>query len=267
MPPPFMLIIMAVYRAKKKDTQPKKDAVTAHTPVSNESMERLARIMNDSPSIMKLHGTEWCIKGLKPGVQWLIAEQACRIVKGEKLSMGDVIKEFAVNLPAVAHVITLALLNDKDRIFSDYEKKELSDDYHKVYDLLMWGEYDIKDWALLLGEILNLISTDFFREYQCDSDREGDDTGEEDEENGTKLIISRTEWGQMIDFLRSNTWCSREEYLWGMTIGQVRLSSFDFSHVEYGNKDKKKKKVSKIGSVDDLKNLNDLGMPIINKKG
>lgn len=37
--------------------------------------------------------------------------------------MGDVIKEFAVNLPAVAHVITLALLNDKDRIFSDYEKK------------------------------------------------------------------------------------------------------------------------------------------------
>ncbi len=52
-----------------------------------------------------------------------------------------------------------------------------------------------------------------------------------------------------------------------MTVGQVRLSSFDFSHVEYGNKDKKKKKVNKISSVDDLKNLNDLGMPIINKKG
>ena len=68
----------------------------------------------------------------------------------------------------------------------------------------------------------------------------------------------------MVDFLRSNTWCSRDEY---MTIGQVRLSSFDFSHVEYLNKDKKKKKVSKIGSADDLKNLNDLGMPIINKKG
>ena len=25
--------------------------------------------------------------------------------------------------------------------------------------------------------------------------REGDDTGEEDDESGTKLIISRTEWG------------------------------------------------------------------------
>lgn len=67
----------------------------------------------------------------------------------------------------------------------------------------------------------------------------------------------------MIDFLRSNTWCSRDEYLWEMTVGQVRLSSFDFSHVQYLNKNKKK--VSKIGSADDLKNLNDLGLPIINK--
>lgn len=67
----------------------------------------------------------------------------------------------------------------------------------------------------------------------------------------------------MIDFLRSNTWCSRDEYLWKMTVGQVRLSSFDFSHVQYLNKNKKK--VSKIGSADDLKNLNDLGLLIINK--
>lgn len=164
MPPPFLFQIMAVYRAKKKDTQPKKNVVTSRTPVSDKSMERLARIMNDSPSLVKLHGTEWMITGLKPGVQWLIAEQACKIVKGEKLSMGDVIKEFAVNLPAVVHVLTLALLNDKERIFSDYDKRELSDEYRQVYDLLMWGEYDMKDWALLLGEILNLISTDFFFE-------------------------------------------------------------------------------------------------------
>lgn len=68
----------------------------------------------------------------------------------------------------------------------------------------------------------------------------------------------------MVDFLRSNTWCSRDEYLWGMTVGQVRLSSFDFSHVEYLNKDNNNK-VGKIGGADDLKNLNDLGLPIINK--
>ena len=134
---------MAVYRAtKKKD---KEQETTSVKRVSDESMERLARIMNDSPSLVTLHGTEWSITGLKPGVQWLIAEQACQIVKG-------------------VHVITLALLNDKERIFSDYEKRELSEEYRQVYDLLMWGEYDMKDWALLLGEILNLISTDFFFE-------------------------------------------------------------------------------------------------------
>lgn len=155
-----------IHRIKKspEKSEVHKSHVTPDKPVSDESMERLARIMNDSPSLVKLHGTEWCITGLKPGVQWLIAEQACQVVKGEKLSMGDVIKEFAVNLPAVAHVITLALLNDKKRIFFNYEKKELSDEYRQVYDLLMWGEYDMKDWALLLGEILNLISTDFFFE-------------------------------------------------------------------------------------------------------
>lgn len=157
---------MAVIRSKniEKKKQIEATRVTPDKRVSDEAMERLARIMNDSPSLVKLHGTEWMITGLKPGVQWLIAEQACKIVKGEKLSMGDVIKEFSVNLPAVVHVLTLALLNDKERIFSDYDKRELSDEYRQVYDLLMWGEYDMKDWALLLGEILNLISTDFFFE-------------------------------------------------------------------------------------------------------
>ncbi len=157
---------MAVIRSKNIEKKKLVEAtrVTPGKRVSDESMERLARIMNDSPSLVTLHGTEWRITGLKPGVQWLIAEQACQIVKGEKLRMGDVIKEFAVNLPAVVHVITLALLNDKGRIFSDYEKRELSEEYRQVYDLLMWGDYNMKDWALLLGEILNLISTDFFFE-------------------------------------------------------------------------------------------------------
>ena len=78
--------------------------------------------------------------------------------------MGDVIREFAKNLPAVVHVLTLALLNDKDRIFSNFEKREVSEEYRQVYDLLMWSDYQMKDWALLLGEVLNLISTDFFFE-------------------------------------------------------------------------------------------------------
>ena len=84
----------------------------------------------------------------------MITEEAWKIIKKENLAMGDVIKEFASNIPSVARVITIALLNDKERINSD--------EYQQVYDQLLWGDYDIKDWATLLIEILNLLDVDFF---------------------------------------------------------------------------------------------------------
>lgn len=72
----------------------------------------------------------------------------------------------------------------------------------------------------------------------------------------------------MIDFLRSNPWCSQEEYKWQMTVPQVRLASMDFTHLEYisesdRNKTKKAANEMVIKGADDLKNLNDLGIPII----
>lgn len=132
----------------------KAKAVTPSSPLSDEAMEKLARIMNDTPTIVKLQGTEWEIRALKPGTMWLIAEEACKMVKKEKMSMGDVIKEFSLNIKSVAKVITLALLNDKKRIFSD--------EFQQVYDKLLWGDYGVRDWATLLVEILNLIDVDFF---------------------------------------------------------------------------------------------------------
>ena len=151
---------MAVHRAKKTgkkaETQPKEEKIkiTPSSPLSDTAMERLAQIMNDSPTVVRLQGTEWEIRALKPGTQWMVAEEACKMVKKENLSMGDVIKEFAGNLPSVARVITLALLNDKERIHSD--------EYQMVFDSLMWGDYDVRDWATLLVEILNLLDVDFF---------------------------------------------------------------------------------------------------------
>lgn len=76
----------------------------------------------------------------------------------------------------------------------------------------------------------------------------------------------------MIDFLRSNTWCSQEEYKWGMTVPQVRLASMDFTHIEYLSDSEKKSggggnanlsNATVINGAEDLKNLNDLGIPII----
>ena len=150
---------MAIYRVKKgevqkQSTEKENEIITPQSPISDEAMARLAQIMNDSPTIVKLGGTEWKIRALKPGTQWMIAEEASNIIKKEKLSMGDVIKEFSTNIPSVAKVITLALLNDKNKIHGK--------EYQQVYDQLLWGDYDIKDWATLLVEILNLIDVDFF---------------------------------------------------------------------------------------------------------
>ena len=48
--------------------------------------------------------------------------------------------------------MTLALLNDKERIENEYEK---------VYDTLMW-ESKPSEWANLLFEVLNLQDISFF---------------------------------------------------------------------------------------------------------
>ena len=71
----------------------------------------------------------------------------------------------------------------------------------------------------------------------------------------------------MIDFLRVNTWCSQEEYKWQMTVPQVRLASMDFTHIEYLSDNEKQngnlQNAKVINGVEDLKNLNDLGIPIL----
>ena len=135
--------------AKEKELKPT-------DPISDEAMERLAQLMNDTPTLLKLQGTEWEIRSLKPGTQWLISEEACKIVRGEKASMGDVIKEFGANISSVCRVITLALINDKSLTQSHNPR------YDGIYELLMWGTYNIAEWATLLFEILKLIDVDFF---------------------------------------------------------------------------------------------------------
>ena len=71
----------------------------------------------------------------------------------------------------------------------------------------------------------------------------------------------------MIDFLRTNTWCSQEEYKWQMTVPQVRLASMDFTHIEYLSDNEKQngnlQNARVINGEEDLKNLNDLGIPIL----
>lgn len=135
----------------------KKDKKTT----SVDAMERLAKVMNDTPTIVKMSNTEFAITALKPGTQWLIAEESCKIMKAEQGNFKDVIKQFAINIPSVVHVITLAILNDKNRIFEDYKSRKYSEEYQSVYDTIMW-ETSPDNWLSLLVEIMNMLSMDYF---------------------------------------------------------------------------------------------------------
>lgn len=66
----------------------------------------------------------------------------------------------------------------------------------------------------------------------------------------------------MVDFLRQNPYVTREEYLWEWTIPQIRLASYDFTHVRYlSDKEAEKQKKEKMyDNPEDF--VNDLGIPI-----
>lgn len=143
---------MAKKIIKKAENTNKPQKEVVDNVASDESMEKLARIMTDAPSLVKLAGTEWEVRALKPAVQWEIARLACEIKKTESSTYGDIIKDLATNIPTVVRIITLALLNDKERIERDFDR---------VYDTLMW-EANVNEFGTLLFEVLQLQDVSFF---------------------------------------------------------------------------------------------------------
>ena len=130
-------------------------------PPSLEAQERLIEIMNDSPRVRSFDGTTWEIRALKPGTQWLIAQEAISIEKAESSNFGDVIKQFAVNVPSCCKVLTYGLLNDRRRIFANGRDGELSDEFKSTYDTLMW-DTDHGNWLSLLFEIVSMLDVEVF---------------------------------------------------------------------------------------------------------
>ena len=153
-----MAVIKAVNTNKAKKVEPKV------VPVSLESQERLAEILNDSPRLVSLNGTEWEIRSLRVGTQWLICKKCIEVAKVENANFGDIVKQFAVNIPAVVEVLTLALLNDKKRIFEDgIETKGYSKEFQATFDTLMW-DCKTETFGNIFLETLQLIDVSFFME-------------------------------------------------------------------------------------------------------
>lgn len=128
---------------------------------SIEAQERLIEIMNDSPRVKSFDGTDWEIRALKPGTQWLIAQEAIAIQKAESSNYGDVIKQFAVNTPSVCKVLTLGLLNDRRRIYANERNGAFSDEFNATYDTLMW-ETKHENWLKLLVEMVSMLDIEVF---------------------------------------------------------------------------------------------------------
>ena len=132
--------------------------------VSLESQERLAEIMNDSPRLISLSGTEWEITALRMGTQWLISKKCIEIAKVENATFGDIVKQFSTNIPAVVEVLVLALLNDKKKIYKDGDERGgYSDLYYSTYNTLMW-ECKVEQFGDILLSVLQMLDVSFFME-------------------------------------------------------------------------------------------------------
>lgn len=156
---------MAIVKAQlneeiKKRIEGEKDALS----VSLDAQQRLAEILNDSPRIVSLNGTEWEVRALRMGTQWLMAQKIIEIDNSESGTFGDVMKHFAVNIPAVLDIITLCLLNDRHKIYKDGEPtKGFSELYRATRNTLEW-DCDVSQFGQLLFEVFQMIDVSFFTE-------------------------------------------------------------------------------------------------------
>lgn len=133
--------------------------------VSIEAQEQLVEILNDSPHLVSLVGTDYEVRSLRFGTQYLIAQEVIKINKAESATYGDIVKQFAINIPSLVKVITLCLLNNRHRIFKNgNESFGFSDEYNALYDTLMW-EGNINEFGELLVECLRMLDITAF--YQA----------------------------------------------------------------------------------------------------
>lgn len=117
--------------------------------------------MNNSPKLVSFAGSEWAVSALKPGTQWLIAQEAIKINKAESANYGDVVRQFAANIPSVVRVLTLALLNDRQKIYANGRDGEYSELFNTTYDSILWNT-DQGSWISLLVEVINLLDIEVF---------------------------------------------------------------------------------------------------------
>ena len=130
--------------------------------VSDEAQNRLAAILADAPTLEKFAGTEWEMRPLRFGTQYLIAEEICKVNEAESATYGDVLKAMLVQMPATFKVLTLVLLNDKNLIYQNGDKNQgFSKLFKKTYDTIEWNA-NRDEMVKIMLDCLQMVDVSFF---------------------------------------------------------------------------------------------------------
>jgi hypothetical protein len=155
---------MPIIKSQSKVKQQLKEQQKKELLVSDEAQNRLAAILADAPSIEKLAGTEWEMRPLRFGTQYLIVDEVCKINQAESATYGDVLKGMLAQIPATCKVLTLALLNDKNIIYQNGDPNQgFSKLFNKTYNTVLW-EADRNDLAKIMLDCLQMVDVSFFME-------------------------------------------------------------------------------------------------------
>ena len=155
---------MAIIKAKSDVKQRIKQEHERELFVGEEAQNRLAAILADSPTIEKLAGTEWEVRALRFGTQYLIVKEVSDIKALEKATYDNVLIELASTIPAVCRCVTFVLLNDKNKIYQNGDQNAgFSKLFKRTYDTVLWNA-NRDDLARLLLDCLQMVDDSFFME-------------------------------------------------------------------------------------------------------
>lgn len=155
---------MALIKSTSKRKQIIKQQEAEALKVSDEAQNRLAKILADGFTIEKCAGTEWEIRPLRMGTEYLIVNEICEMNIENGAKYGDVLHELKNSMPTLWNVITLILLNDKNKIYQNGDtSKGFSELFYKTRTTVEWYA-NKEEMSSILLTTLQLIDVSFFME-------------------------------------------------------------------------------------------------------
>lgn len=116
-----------------------------------ENKNRLAEIVTDSKTIVKVGDKEYPMGALTYYAKWEISKRITSLELSEA-NITTLIEAMAVNIPLLAEILAIAILRDRESI--DKSLNDLKNDIMDVADEL--------EWHTIISEIIRLLDVGFF---------------------------------------------------------------------------------------------------------